>query len=332
MAEDDAVWEGVMGRVEIAGLSAEPGEVSRGYVSVPGLVPSWDMPAVIVRGREPGPTLAVTSGMHAAEYVPIEAVTQLTRWLDPASLRGTLIAVLLVNSPGFYERSIYVNPRDGLNLNRCFPGDRQGGPAARVANFLTQNLLDGSDAYVDAHCGDLIEALSPFTLWTRAGDPEVARRSREMARVYGFEHSLGVDPESVPGAAYATAALRGIPAIIAEVGQQGICDSDSVGRHLRGLQNVMSSLAMIDPVGPPLPDPEPMSQMVWMRTEISATYHPKVVVGDRVVAGQKVGELRDLFGEPLVALEAAASGVVVFLVTSLAVKAGDPLLGIGVSS
>ncbi|MGH7704407.1 MAG: succinylglutamate desuccinylase/aspartoacylase family protein, partial [Candidatus Dormibacteria bacterium] len=290
-------------------------------------------PAVIVRGERPGPTLAVTSGMHAAEYVPIEAVTRLTRWLDPSRLRGTLAAVLLVNAPGFYERSIYVNPRDGRNLNRSFPGDPEGSPAEQVAAFLLANLIEGADAYVDAHCGDLIEALSPFTLWTKAGDPEVAARSKAMSRAYGFPHSLGVDPESVPGAAYASGALAGVPSVIAEIGQQGICDEPSVARHLRGLQNVLAELEMIDPVGDP-PDPpdppRPMGEMVWMRTEISATYHPQVAVGDEVSQGQAVGELRDIFGDTLKELFAAASGVVVFLVTSLAVKAGDPLLGIGV--
>jgi hypothetical protein len=268
--------------------------------------------------------------MHAAEYVPIEAVTRLTRWLDPAQLRGTVVAVLLVNTPGFYERSIYVNPRDGRNLNRSFPGDANGSPAEQVAAFLLEELIVGSDAYVDAHCGDLIEALSPFTLWTRAGDPAVAAKSQGMAAVYGFEHTLGVDPESVPGAAYASAALRGVPAIIAEIGQQGICDEPSVRGHLGGLQNVLAHLGMIQPVGGPVAAPVPMDRMVWMRTDISATYHPTVQVGDRVAEGQVVGELRDIFGDTLREVRTDAGGVVVFLVTSLAVKAGDPLLGVGV--
>ncbi|HVA20497.1 MAG TPA: succinylglutamate desuccinylase/aspartoacylase family protein [Candidatus Micrarchaeia archaeon] len=319
-----------MAKVRVSDLEAEPGERRRGWLTVPGTDPAWTVPAVAVRGRLPGPTLAVTSGMHAAEYVPIEAVTQLTRWVDPASLRGTLLAVLLVNTPGFYERSIYVNPRDGRNLNRSFPGDPEGSPAERVAAFLLAELIDGADAYVDAHCGDLIEALAPFTLWTRAGDPQVAERSAAMSRAYGFERALGVDPDSVPGAAYASAALRGVPAIIAEVGQQGICDGPSVARHLRGLQNVMAHLGMVDPLGPPPPDPVAMDRMDWMRTDISATYHPVVAVGDRVREGQPVGELRDIFGDTVRELRAPAAGDVVFLVTSLAVKAGDPLLGIGV--
>ncbi len=313
-----------------AQLAPEPGSVARGWVKVPRVEPAWELPAVVVRGALEGPTLAVTSGMHAAEYVPIEAVTRLTRWLDPARLRGTLAAVLVVNTPGFYERSIYVNPRDGRNLNRSFPGHPDGDPAERVANFLLEELIAPADAYVDAHCGDLIEALSPFTLWTRAGDVEVAERSRRMAHAYGFEHSLGVEPDSVPGAAYASGALRGVPGIIAEIGQQGVVDEASVGRHLRGLQNVLAHLGMIDPLGPPPPPPLEMDQMVWTRTDISATYHPRVVVGEDVEEGQVVGELRDVFGETLRTIRAQASGVVVFLVTSLAVKAGDPLLGLGV--
>ncbi len=319
-----------MGRIGVADLAAKPGERRRGFLAVPGVEPAWEIPAVVVRGRRPGPSLAVTSGMHAAEYVPIEAVTRLTRWVDPESLRGTLLAVLLVNAPGFYERSIYVNPRDGRNLNRSFPGDPAGCPAERVAAFLLAELIDGADAYVDAHCGDLVEALAPFTLWTRAGDPDVAARSQAMSKVYGFERSLGVEPGSVPGAAYASAALRGVPAIIAEIGQQGICDEPSVARHLRGLQNVMAHLGMVEPLGPPPAAPRPMDRMDWMRTDISATYHPTVAVGERVAEGQPVGELRDIFGDTLRTLRAVATGDVVFLVTSLAVKAGDPLLGIGV--
>jgi hypothetical protein len=319
-----------MAKVSVADLTAEPGQRSQGYLRIPGITPKWEVPAVVIRGLEPGPTLAVTSGMHAAEYVPIEAVTQLTRWLDPAKLRGTLLAVLLVNTPGFYERSIYINPRDGRNLNRSFPGNPDGEPAERVAAFLLQELIVGSDGYVDAHCGDLIEALSPFTLWTRAGDPAVSAKSQAMAAAYGFEHTLGVDPDSVPGAAYASAALRGVPAIIAEIGQQGICDERSVARHLRGLQNVLAHWGMIDPVGPPPAPPEEMDQMVWMRTDISAVYHPSVKVGDRIAQGQPIGQLRDIFGDVMLELRASAGGVVVFCVTSLAVKAGDPLIGFGV--
>jgi hypothetical protein len=66
--------------------------------------------------------------------------------------------------------------------------------------------------------------------------------------------------------------------------------------------------------------------------EESGTYHPSTAAGDAVAEGQEVGEIRDLFGDRLRVLRAPATGTVLFLVTSLAINAGDPLLGIGVPS
>ncbi len=285
---------------------------------------------MVNHGAQPGPTLAVTAGMHAAEYVPIEAVTRLSRWVEPKALRGTLLTILLVNTPGFYERSIYLNPRDGKNLNRAFPGDPAGITSELVAAFLMSELIEGSDAYVDAHCGDMNEALAPFALWANAADERVRDTSHGMARVYGLERTLAEDPVLVSDHSVGAAVLAGVPAIVAEVGQQGICDESSIGLHLRGLQNVMSYLGMIDPIGQSPIEPRELAEMAWMRTDISATYHPSVVVGEEVSQGQLVGELRDLFGDTVRQLHSVASGEVVFCVTSLAVKAGDPLLGIGV--
>lgn len=319
-----------MSRVSVAGLTAGPGEIKRDFVKVPGVDPAWEVPVVIIRGRESGPTVAITSGIHAAEYAPIEAVTQFSRRLDPRSLRGTVIAVLVVNTPGFYERSIYVNPRDGRNLNRAFPGNRDGSPSERVAAFLMSEVIDDADAYVDAHCGDLIEALTPFALWTRTGQMAVDRRSEAMAMAFGLDYVLAIGPESVGGTASGSAAHRGVSSITAEVGQQGICDDLSVSRHVSGLFRVLNLLEMVEEVEEQTPQPTVLREFVWMRTELSGTYHPVVRVGDRVTEGQSVGELRDIFGERLLELHARATGVVVFCVTSLAVKAGDPLMGIGV--
>ena len=45
--------------------------------SICGIDPEWASRWGWVNwGAQPGPTLAVTAGMHAAEYVPIEAVTR----------------------------------------------------------------------------------------------------------------------------------------------------------------------------------------------------------------------------------------------------------------
>lgn len=319
-----------MSRVSIAELSAKPGARVQGWVRVPGIDPPWEMPAVVVRGAHEGPTLALTAGVHAAEYPPIEALTRLVRLLDPAVLRGTVLAIPLVNTPGFFEHAIYVNPRDGRNLGWGFPGDPDGTITDKVNAFLWSELIDGADAWVDIHGGDLIEALVPFSLWPRTDDPELTARCEGMSRAYGLDYALGMDLKNIPGRTYGEAARRGVAAIVGEVGQQGLCDEASVERHLQGLQHVMSFLGMLDPPETPSQEPRELEGLAWSVSDVSATFHPVVSAGEQVVKAQRIGELHDLFGETIRLVEAPATGIVVFLVTALAVKEGGPLIGVGV--
>ncbi|MGH7692007.1 MAG: succinylglutamate desuccinylase/aspartoacylase family protein [Candidatus Dormibacteria bacterium] len=319
-----------MGRVSVGALTTPPGSRRSALLKVPGLDPDWELPTVVIRGAEPGPTFAITAGLHAAEYVPIEAVTQLSRTLRPAEMRGSVIAVLLVNTPGFYQRSIYTNPRDGRNLNRAFPGDPHGDPSERVTAFLVAEVISGSDAYLDAHCGDLIEALLPFVLWTRTGQPEVDPQSEAMARAFGLDYVMAIGPDSIQGTAMGAGSSIGVPSISAEIGQQGICDAGSVARYLNGLQGVLGHLGIVEQRSAPAPLPVQLKEFAWVMAEVTGTYHPTVKPGERVTAGQPVATIRDWFGETVAEPRASASGIVTFCVTCLPVKAGDPLLGIGV--
>ncbi len=299
-------------------------------VRIPGLEPGWEVPAFVVRGVRPGPTLAVTAGVHAAEYPPIEAATRVARELDPSRLAGTVIVIPLVNTPGFFVRSIYINPVDGRNLNRAFPGAPDGPASARVAHFLLEEVIAGCDAYVDLHCGDMIEALVPFAGYHVTGRDEVDRASSGLAGAFGIEHVIASRSTDLPGTGYANAALRGVPALLAEIGQQGVYERESVGRLVNGVWRVLAHLGMLPGVDPPPPGPQRrFSGFSWLYADVSGTFHPSISIGEGVSEGQEVGELRDLFGDRLRELRAPASGPVLFLVTSLAINQGDPLFGIG---
>ncbi|MGH2348595.1 MAG: succinylglutamate desuccinylase/aspartoacylase family protein [bacterium] len=309
-----------------------PGESARVIATVPGIEPQWPIPVTVVRGLGDGPRLTVTAGIHAAEYPGIAAAIRLGREINPENLQGTLVIAAPVNLPGFYERAVYVNPIDGQNINRVFPGRPDGSPAERVAHFLMTEVIAGSDAFVDLHGGDMVEALVPFALYMTLGGNDVERRSREIAGAYDLDYIIAGPPGTVSGAAYAAAASAGIPAVIAEVGQQGIYDQVSVARHLHGLRNVLIRLGMLTGVVERKVRPTYLSGSKWLHTDRDATYHPFVEVGEQVEEGQTIGELRDLFGETLQVLKAPATGPVLFLVTALAVKKGDPLIGIGIAT
>src|SRR6266516_5238621 len=125
----------------------------------------YDVPVIELTGAEDGPRLTVLAGVHGCEYAPMAAVRRWTRALAGRALRGSIRAVPVLNLPSFRARTPFLVPDDGKNLNRCFPGNSEGTVADRLAHATFTKLIVGSDALVDAHCGDLPEALEPFTLY-----------------------------------------------------------------------------------------------------------------------------------------------------------------------
>jgi uncharacterized protein len=274
----------------------------------------------------PGPRVSVTAGIHGAEYVSIAALREVALSLDPASVRGSLVAVLTASPRAFATRTIYVNPLDGLNLNRQFPGDAHGTPTQRLAHWLTTEVIAGSDVFVDMHCGDMNEALVSFTGIEDTGDVAVDARSRELALAYGLRYLL-IGPS--PGTTTTAAATLGIPAVLGEVGGQGRWPAEDVALHAAGFRRLLRAAGLIDEApDEPAFVTETLPDEAWMRATSTGYWHPAVGVGERVNAGTIVGEVQDAFGVVLERPEATMDGVVIFLVSSLAMNAGDPLLAL----
>ena len=169
----------------------------------------YQWPYIVIAGRTPGPKVLVTAGIHAAEYTGTEAAIRLGRTLDPKDVRGTLLILPLLNRPGFFERSIYVNPEDNDNLNRLFPGDPKGTWGQRFAHRMLTDIITGFDHSIDLHAGDLIEALTPFVIYRETGDSVLDARIKRMVDAYGAPYAVKSAPTGErPGQLYAVAALR----------------------------------------------------------------------------------------------------------------------------
>lgn len=284
------------------------------------------IPLAVVHGAAPGPRVAVTAGIHGAEYVSIAALRRVVMGLDPARVSGSIVAVLTANPAAFAKRSIYVNPIDGVNLNRVFPGKADGGPTERLARWITGTVIAGSDVYVDMHCGDMNEALVSFTGIEEIGDPEVDRRTRALAEAYGLQYMV-VGPS--PGMTTGTAASLGISAVLGEVGGQGRWPEADVALHAAGFQRLLKAAGLIDeaPASPAF-ETTVLRNEAWMRASATGYWHPAVEVGQPVRAGDPLGEVQDAFGVALERPVAPIDGIVLFLVSSLAMNAGDPLLAV----
>jgi predicted deacylase len=301
--------------------------ISRQELPIPGLGDDLRIPYFDVRGDQDGPRLTVLAGVHGAEYASIAAAREFVANLDVEQVSGRIVVVPVVNVPAFWARSAFVVPADGKNLNRSFPGDPNGSYSEVLAHHVFQHLVLGSDYLVDLHAGDLPEALEPFTIYEQSS---VESSARELAMAYGLAHCVR-QPSSartVAGSTCAAAADAGIPAIIAESGENGLMQRAAIDRHLAGLRNLARFVGVL------AGEPEPAGPVAehegwhWLRTARAGWWQPAVATGTSVRAGDLLGTVADVWGDVFAEIKAPEAGTLLFLTTSPAVGDDGLLLGL----
>lgn len=291
--------------------------------------PSWtgfvepeaglQIPCTIIRGRQPGPKLLVTAGVHGAEYSSIEAARRLCR-LDPASFAGELTVLPILNIGAFFEHRAFHNPSDGKNVNRAFPGDANGTASDRLAHWLVSQAMSGMDGYVDLHGGDIVEALMPFSIY-----PDTSARSRDLALASGLPFASSSNRKVH---SYAAAVGLGIPAVLLEAGQNGLVTEEAVGLLETGVKGVMAELGMMAKANRPANAAPRLVRMEVATSPEAGYWTCETRPGAEVRKGDRVGVVADLIGRWEMPIHAEHSGPVLYHLTSLAVNKGQALIGI----
>ena len=220
------------------------------------------IPVAVVHGRQPGPVLALVAGSHGTEYASIIALEQLITTLDASEMAGTVVIVPLVNVPSFTRIVPHLNPVDGKNMNRTYPGRVDGTQSERASLAVTRHVIEPSDHVIDFHGGDLDENLRPYAYWNKTGRAAQDDASRALVLAFGLDHIIiSSDRPSDPAASRFlenTATTRGKPSITVEAGRSGPVDREDVSVLAPKLTDVAAlSLALASqpdvqfPVMPP---------------------------------------------------------------------------------
>jgi uncharacterized protein len=288
-----------------------------------------ELPLIEARGAEPGPRVCLIAGIHGCEYASMEGLRRFMAGLDHESLRGSIAAVPIVNVTAFRARSPFVTPEDGKNLNRCFPGNPDGTFSEVLAHHVFRELIEPSDALIDLHGGDLVEALEPFTLYDES---PVQDKAHGIAMAFGIRYVIRSerDGTAIGGTTSAAAADAGIPAIIPEAGSCGQMDEQSVAAHVGGLGGALRSLGVLPGDPPPSPPGAVLvKRFVWLRSQGAGWWDSAVEPGQTVSEGELLGTVRDMFGVPLEEHASPEGGVILFVTSSPAVTADGILCAVG---
>ena len=288
---------------------------------------SW--PYIAISGAQDGPRIAITAGVHGCEYVSIRAAQRLGQELDPNEVRGQVLVVPVVNLPTFWERSAFFTPQDGKNLNRQFPGSARGTFSEQLAYFISQTVIEPSQAFLDLHGGDMVEQLLPFAGYLTDAEAQVSETSKKMAEAFGLPWSLG-RRGAVRGqgaTSYVAAALAGVPALLAEAGGNGLLTQPDVDLLVAGSRRVLQVTGNL-PGEPEFPGTRFSERSETLLAPQSGFWESPLTAGDEVRSGQEVGRLLDLYGNQQQTITAPFDATVLYRTTSSAVKEGGILISL----
>lgn len=278
-----------------------------------------EIPVAVIAGRRPGPTLYLQAGLHGDELTGIDICRRVLAGLDADRLQGTVVSVPLANPPAHRSRTRgAVNEERGpIDANRVFPGFEGGLLTERIVDVLFRQFVSQSDLTLDLHSALDGCNIAPFVYIDPDDDSSGTLEQREAAaRAFGTPYlyyktrgqKLGTSDMSRSLRAQADAA--GIPSFSAEMGESRQVTADYVPMGVRGVQNVLRLLGMMEGE-PAVPDRQRAFRtitLVHAREGGALRWH--VDLEDEVTKGQPIAELVDVFGETVETLVSPMDGFV----------------------
>lgn len=295
------------GPFEIAGHQVKPGSremveipVAKLYTHTP-----LNIPVEVVHGRRDGPVLMVCGAIHGDEINGVEIIRRVLNNSALRHLRGTLVAVPIVNIFGFVQRTRYLPDR--RDLNRCFPGTESGSLGARIAYLLRTQIMEKVTHIIDLHTGAMHRFNLP-QIRAELKNPETTR----MAEAFGAP--VIINSGLRDGSLRAYADSRDIPVITFEGGEALRFDGVVIGSGVKGVMRVMRELEMVPRKKSPKA-PKKRSEIAansqWVRTDTDGIMRPVAQLGQKVRKGQKLAIVANPFGESETAITSPCSGIVI---------------------
>ena len=293
--------------LEIAGIQVQPGtrrtievQVAKLYTHTP-----LHIPVEIVHGRRDGPVLMVCGAIHGDEINGVEIVRRVLTNTALRNVRGTLIAVPIVNIFGFVQRTRYLPDR--RDLNRCFPGSESGSLGGRIAYLLRTQIMEHVTHIIDLHTGAIHRFNLP-QIRAELKTPETALMAEAFAAPVILNAGLR------EGSLRAYADSQNIPVITYEGGEALRFDEVVIASGVKGVMRVMRALKMTPAkksVKPPRKRSEVAASSQWVRADIDGIMRPVAKLGQKIRKGQKLAMVADPFGASETAIISPCSGIVI---------------------
>ena len=292
------------------------------------------LPLTVIKGKDNGIVFTILAGVHGAEYAPIIATQKLIKKFEVKRLSGTIIILPITNIGAFYSSTPYVNPIDNLNINRIFPGNKNGSVSEKIAHFIATKIIPVSDVFLDAHSGDANEDLLPFVCYyDNQNYPFQTKMAKELSEYSGFENVISY-PYTIKNSepalyAFKQATQVGKIALSFESGKLGYLQPKAVDRILRGYYRIFDKLEMYE-----YNDLEEKTKFkrlnspYYIKSKFQGILYSGYKAGDKVLKNNELGFITDEFGKIIERYFASKSGTILYMKGTPPVNIGDTVFSI----
>lgn len=278
------------------------------------------IPVFVNHSATPGPTVLFMAGMHGDEVNGVEILRRLNRDEVKIPSKGTVILIPLINVYGFInlDRTL----PDGKDVNRSFPGNKNGSLASRIAYLLWNEIFPIVDYAVDFHTGGA----------NRRNYPQVRCSIENLSQLelaQAFNAPFIINSKMRDKSLRKMATNSGKSLIVYEGGESSRLSAHAIQVGIDGAKKVLQHFDM-------LPNKNALEQIEtitvndshWIRASRSGLFKIDVKNGDFVQKNDILGYITDPYGKLEKKIKTAYTGYIICVNFAPIVNQGDALFHI----
>ena len=290
-----------------------------------------------IESSNPGPVVWLTGCIHGDEVTGIVTIQEVFKTIRKQPLlSGSLYAFPLMNPIGFEtaSRNITLSKEE---LNRSFPGDKNGSVAERIADIIFSTIKETNPTLVlDLH-NDWMKSI-PYTLVDPNPGSAHKKAYEQTLKVAGESGFLVVqETEDVKGSFSYSMIENDIPALTIELGESYIVNEMNVEY---GVKSILGILGYLNMITKPVEDftyqaPEAAKGKTLKFTSLPVSSASGIIrflthPGNIVKTGQSVAKIYNAFGKLQDTLLCKQDGVVLGHSDFSVAFPGAPVMAFGV--
>lgn len=275
------------------------------------------IPVLVVVGDEPGPTSLVNGGTHGDEFDGPEAIRRFWHAISPRQVRGSVALIPALNLPA-YLAAMRNNPADGVDMSGVWREGVADSTTSRIAKRLMESVLPHVSARLDMHGGGDIFKIARLVMFTRPNDDALRAKYLSLTKRIGIDMVWQFPTPTVEDNYFIR---NGKVSIGVEIGGEARLDEVAVRDNLTALHNFLIAVGNLEGV-PVLPRQWRLIEGRPDHSQRAGFLRSFVELGDRVFAGQRIGQIADVAGANVEEVLAVQDGIVTTIRTKPILPAG----------